>query len=533
MRTGRAIMTGEDARETRENATEGGYAWYALLVLLLIYVCNFIDRQILSILAEDIKRDLQISDQQIGVLYGTVFAVFFSLFGIPLGRLADGWYRGRLISLGLLVWSGMTALSGLASTFGQLTAARIGVGIGEATAVPASYSLLGDYFNRERKGTVLGIYMAGSHVGMGLSLVVGGAIVAWWDMHYLPHTRPFGLAGWQAAFIAAGLPGFFLALWALTLREPLRGAGEGIPAPIVKPGIWKEFWHELMAIIPPLTLFSTAGIAGGLTINLALAGAIAALSAGLIHLTGDVTQWVAVGVGLYSVGSWVQTIRFRDPATFALTWGQPYVIMAIIGFGMITFLTNTATFWLSPYAMRTFGVDAAHVGASIGIPGAFASVAGILAGGRASDLLKKRDPRGRIIICMVSIVGSTIFVFLTFGATSFENFTIFAPFAYFMGTIWVSPAVTTLQDLVLPRMRGVAAATSSIGSTMIGFALGPYISGKIATVDGSLKTGVLALFIVAPLALFILYLVSRRIHWLESTRIKRARAAGEIIEAGR
>src|SRR3546814_20255623 len=106
-----------------------------------------------------------------------------------------------------------------------------------------------------------------------------------------------------------------------------------------------------MAIIPPLTLFSTAGIAGGLTINLALAGAIAVLSAGLIYLTGDVTQWVAVGVGLYSVGSWVQTIRFRDPATFALTWGQPYLIMAIIGFGMITFLTNTATFLLSPYAI--------------------------------------------------------------------------------------------------------------------------------------------------------------------------------------
>src|SRR5690606_28310307 len=121
MRTGRAIMTGTDARETRENAAEGGYAWYALLVLLLIYVCNFIDRQILSILAEDIKRELQISDQQIGVLYGTVFAVFFSLFGIPLGRLADGWYRGRLLSLGLLVRSGMSALAGLPSTFGQLT----------------------------------------------------------------------------------------------------------------------------------------------------------------------------------------------------------------------------------------------------------------------------------------------------------------------------------------------------------------------------------------------------------------------------
>src|SRR3546814_9199500 len=115
------------------------------------------------------------------------------------------------------------------------------------------------------------------------------------------------------------------------------------------------------------------------------------------------------------------------------------------------------------------------------------------------------------MFCFVYLVGSTMFVFLTVGATSFERFTIFAPFAYFMGTIWVSRAVTTLQDLVLPRMRGVAAATSSIGSTMIGFALGPYISGKIATVGGSLKTGVLSLFIVAPLALLILYLVRRRI----------------------
>src|SRR3546814_9459426 len=95
-------MSDKSVRESRAKTDSGehdSYAWYALFVLLLIYVCNFIDRQILSILAEDIKRDLQISDQQIGVLYGTVFAVFFSLFGIPLGRLADGWYRGRLISV--------------------------------------------------------------------------------------------------------------------------------------------------------------------------------------------------------------------------------------------------------------------------------------------------------------------------------------------------------------------------------------------------------------------------------------------------
>src|SRR3712207_811089 len=111
----------------------GAYAWYALFVLVIVYVVNFIDRQILSILVADIKADLKVSDAQIGFLYGTAFAVFYALFGIPLGRLADSWYRGRLMAMGLALWSSMTAFSGFANSFGMLAAARIGVGIGEAS----------------------------------------------------------------------------------------------------------------------------------------------------------------------------------------------------------------------------------------------------------------------------------------------------------------------------------------------------------------------------------------------------------------
>ncbi len=122
----------------------GAYAWYALFVLVLVYMVNFIDRQILSILVGDIKRDLHVSDAQIGFLYGTAFAVFYALFGIPLGRLADSWYRGRLMAMGLALWSSMTALSGFATSFGMLAAARIGVGIGEASASPAAYSMISD-----------------------------------------------------------------------------------------------------------------------------------------------------------------------------------------------------------------------------------------------------------------------------------------------------------------------------------------------------------------------------------------------------
>ena len=118
----------------------GPYAWYALSVLVLVYSLNFIDRQILSILAEDIKKDLGLEDAEIGFLYGTAFAVFYALFGIPLGRLADSWYRGRLMAMGLTLWSSMTALSGFAGSLGTLAVARIGVGIGEASASPFDHS---------------------------------------------------------------------------------------------------------------------------------------------------------------------------------------------------------------------------------------------------------------------------------------------------------------------------------------------------------------------------------------------------------
>src|SRR4029453_9689629 len=136
----------------------GPYARYALGVLVLVYVFNFLDRQILSILAERIKADLQLTDAQIGFLYGTAFAVFYALFGIPLGRLADCWIRTRLIAIGLTLWSAMTATSAFARDFVQLTAARIGVGVGEASASPAAYSLLADYFPPAKRATVLALY---------------------------------------------------------------------------------------------------------------------------------------------------------------------------------------------------------------------------------------------------------------------------------------------------------------------------------------------------------------------------------------
>ena len=208
-------------------ASGGRYALYVLGVLFLVYAVNFIDRNMLSILAQEIKTALKVSDAQIGFLYGTAFAIFYALFGVALARLADGWYRVRLIAIGLTLWSGMTALSGLAGSFGQLAAARVGVGIGEASASPAAYSLLADYFPPQRRASALGIYSAGLYVGAGLSLPIGGAISQGWNHRFAAGGAPFALQGWQVAFLVAGVAGLLLALWVATLREPPRGLSEG------------------------------------------------------------------------------------------------------------------------------------------------------------------------------------------------------------------------------------------------------------------------------------------------------------------
>ncbi|MFN3371645.1 MAG: MFS transporter, partial [Sphingomonadaceae bacterium] len=248
----------------------GPYAWYVLGVLVLVYVFNFIDRQIMSILAEDIKADLGIDDAQIGFLYGTVFGVFYALFGIPLGRLADSWHRVRLLSIGLALWSAMTALSGFAKNFGQLAGARIGVGIGEASASPVAYSVLSDYFPKEKRATALAIYSSGLYLGGGISLFIGGLIVERWNAAF-PGGGPLGLAGWQAAFLAVGLPGLLLALWVASLREPIRGIAEGIASPR-EPRPWGKFFTELSSVLPPFTLFHAAGFGrAALGVNLAAA----------------------------------------------------------------------------------------------------------------------------------------------------------------------------------------------------------------------------------------------------------------------
>jgi len=201
-------------------------AWYVLGLLTLVYMFSFLDRTVLSLLVSPIRRDLHINDTQVSLLMGFTFAVFYTFFGIPLGRMADSRSRRQLIAGGIATWSLFTAGCGLARSFGHLLLLRMGVGVGEASLSPSAYSLLTDYFPPQRRATAMSIYSMGIYIGTGAALLSGGFVTGWangragWTIPLLGDVR-----SWQIVFFVVGLPGLLLALLMYTFAEPVRRGG--------------------------------------------------------------------------------------------------------------------------------------------------------------------------------------------------------------------------------------------------------------------------------------------------------------------
>ena len=198
-------------------------AWYAVGVLTLIYIFSFIDRQILNLLVRPIRRDLAISDTQMSLLMGFSFALFYTFFGIFMGRLADSHSRRGLIAAGCVLWSALTAGCGVARNYAQMLLLRMGVGVGEASLSPAAYSLITDYFPPHRLATAISVYSMGIYLGTGLAYLLGGLVISFagsqqtWDLPVVGQTRP-----WQVIFFMVGLPGIALASLAASVPEPVR-----------------------------------------------------------------------------------------------------------------------------------------------------------------------------------------------------------------------------------------------------------------------------------------------------------------------
>ncbi len=209
-------------------------AWGTVAILMLAYVLSFIDRQILNLLVGPIKRDLAISDTEMSLLMGFSFAVFYTICGIPLGRLADRTSRRGLIAAGVIVWSAMTAACGMAKTYWHFFMARIGVGAGEAALSPAAYSLIADSFPPERRATAISVYSMGIYVGSGMAFLVGGLVIHFASakgnmvLPVIGELRP-----WQLIFLLLGVAGVVFSTLLFLLKEPQRqGAGANTQVPI-------------------------------------------------------------------------------------------------------------------------------------------------------------------------------------------------------------------------------------------------------------------------------------------------------------
>jgi MFS family permease len=209
--------------ETTSSEPNLRYAYYVLVALMVCYTLSFIDRTILGLLVGPIKRDLAISDTQFGLLNGLAFAIFYTIMGLPLGRVADSQSRTGLITIGVVVWSAMTTVCAGAASFFMLFLARIGVGVGEATLSPGAFSLITDYFPKNRLGRALSIYSMGIFFGAGLALILGGMVVQA-TLHMPAVAVPLlgTVASWRLTFLIVGLPGVVVALWMWTIREPAR-----------------------------------------------------------------------------------------------------------------------------------------------------------------------------------------------------------------------------------------------------------------------------------------------------------------------
>jgi len=326
-----------------------GYRRYALGLLVVVYVVNFVDRQILTILAEAIRLDLDISDTALGFLGGPAFAVFYTFAGIPIARWADRGVRRSIIAVGLFVWSAMTALTGLARGFSELALARIGVGFGEAACSPPAHSLLSDYFPPERRGTAFSIYALGIPIGSAIGTFAGGWILELFD--------------WRTAFFVVGLPGVALAvLVRLTLREPPRGLSEGAAG--ARSAERQEGLGEVLRFMLRLRSFRHMCLAAALHAFYGY-GAAFFLPVFMFRVhgfgAGELSTWLAlvglVGGGLGTfLGGWLgDRLAPRDRRWYM---GVPGVATAVgIPFAAGVYL------WPDGYGALGFAVPAALMGA--------------------------------------------------------------------------------------------------------------------------------------------------------------------------
>ena len=308
-------------------------AYYALGILTIVYSINFIDRQLLSILQESIKADLMLSDAQLGLLTGFAFALFYTFAGLPIASLADRSNRRNIVAISLTIWSGMTAISGLAQNYWQLLAARGGVGIGEAGGSPPSHSMISDIFPPEKRASAIGFYSTGISIGILFGFLFGG----WLNEFF----------GWRVAFFVVGIPGVLLALVLyLTVPEPIRGLAENRASTGDNPSMMTVF---KVLLSRRSFLFMALGAAMNAFAGYSTANWVASFMIRTHQMpTGELGTWLALiiglggAIGVFGSGVLADNLGKKDKRWYM--WVPVYAAAISVPF-------QIATYWVDgPYA---------------------------------------------------------------------------------------------------------------------------------------------------------------------------------------
>ncbi|MBK1637768.1 spinster family MFS transporter [Rhodothalassium salexigens] len=419
-------------------------------MLILVYTFNFVDRQIVGILAPAIKADLGLSDTQLAWMGGVAFALFYTTLGLPVARLADRWSRTGVMTIALALWSAMTALSGLAQSFWQLFLARMGVGIGEAGGVAPAYALIADYFPSHQRARALAIYSLGIPLGGGLAVGVGGVLAETLD--------------WRAAFLIVGLAGVAIApLFRLTVREPARRAAKPPKPPAAAPAS-----GSASAPASASNPVQNGPVQGG-------------------PARADPSEARAAGAD-GGFGAVLALLRTK-PSFWLLSLGAASASM--VGYGLM--------FWLPSFFVRSFAdtlpaffawAPAVLVPADAGpvrLAGFFyatillvGGTVGVLAGGILADRLGRTDRAAYARVPAVAFLA--ILPALVIGLLTHTPAAAFAAFLVLqaLSLTWLGPLLSAFQHLVPATMRATASALFLLINNLIGLALGNLLIGALS-----------------------------------------------------
>ena len=461
-------MSANEAAVPVEKEFSPAYRYYVLAILVFVYMLNFVDRQIIGILAAPLKQEFDLSDSQFGLLGGIAFASVYSTLAIPLAWLADRSSRVWIMTGALTVWSGFTALCGVAGSFGQLFLFRMGVGVGEAGGVAPAYSLIADYFPPNQRARALAAFAFGIPLGTAGGTLVGGLLAAEY--------------GWRTAFIVVGVLGVLVApVLRLTVRDPKRGGTDAAaaqaapaaapipqtPSPAVATGLGRKV---------ALASFGIAGVFAGLG-ALSLMGVgvqnpvIPFFGAGLFTVIG-ISLWIAKSTG---------DVIMRKRSFWLLSLGA--ASSSVCGYGVAG--------WLPLFFMRSFDLTLSQVSwyyAGIALIG---GLLGIWMGGAVADKMAKRSKAAYPLVpaicflisapCFILAMNSPWLIGMLPGGGSHAMALVLAFLIFLIPTglnlAWLGPVTAAVQHLAPAPMRSTASAIFLLINNLLGLAVGFFYFG--------------------------------------------------------